>query len=1125
MIARKALLLAPALGLLSFAGCVPDEPYFGGAEPTVDLIAPNWENGIVGGQVVLGYIDNVDEPTEEERLLLTEYVVTISGDFSECFAPLVTFGNRNASVVDRNDSALSILTPPGPISGGSVEVAVVCEEGLKRIADGYDYVIGDAVSRVSADDATDELPEGTYLNSQGGTARRLDELYADEYGSMAIIYPAEPFINWPAPQVIGFVHTQPTPRQAAYYLTNGQPELEYGGVPLEVINAEGPYPQHLAQQPGLDWDAAPMGEEVSAGDAISFFRARTTSDSDALRANSVKIRNQNPLAPDPNAPAPHDPQTPNNAGVWFEVTHDGTAHLLRAAQWTGTWCSEGVGREGCVDDAVDDADIAENARLDNVRIGFDWRPRWFTPNKPTREALEQYPDAVPEFLTFFDCEENGGSEDDCFEEGGFEIPTGTYNNVRIIHSTDEDESWPWLTDGFVRVIEVVPELTFTEGGNFVDLPELAVGQAVLDDDNPNRIFYLANDLGENVMPRGEPTFISYPGGFFRGVSVPEKNPSMSFPDCVEDGALPQPGTECYDQFPWVQAPDVQFATFFNNDTVGAPVNNITVDDPRDPYDAVLEKEWSTGGLNYWIPLHQTVPGFDTADLLTDWRVALPGRRTSTEVGEDGEFPRHETDLGEGYWGDRTFVVAEMGVRDLDGPGGFGATWLWRTKLWAWAGDDYIVFPKEQLATLPRIGDITRPDGEIMVNDNLLGSYNFNVRRVASFPIGEPFNNAAGRMVFDLNAMTTYYFRTEHSCFDGVDNDGDGLCDVEGCNDPNNPDERLPADPACTDTDTPENETAECQNGEDDDNDGFIDAEDPGCENPNDPAERPTCADGIDNDFDGWVDNDDFGCSEPGDDYEYDENNPLTPPLPFDQDHQRGLIPPDHYRYSYATECNDGIDDDGDGAVDAADPGCEDGSDDSEGGDLCDDGIDNNGDGWIDFADITCRPGSGLEPESDYPPSETVGQFDCSDADRTLQPDGTFLELPIDNDGDGLSNADDPECGFGWDDSGEDVAPMACADLIDNDGDGWIDDADAQCDGFFESEVDGFTESGGCADGLDNDTDGWIDAADPDCSSGAGDEVLFSTPLECNDHTDNDNDGLLDSEDPECASGKDIHEDR
>jgi hypothetical protein len=84
-----------------------------------------------------------------------------------------------------------------------------------------------------------------------------------------------------------------------------------------------------------------------------------------------------------------------------------------------------------------------------------------------------------------------------------------------------------------------------------------------------------------------------------------------------------------------------------------------------------------------------------------------------------------------------------------------------------------------------------------------------------------------------------------------------------------------------------------------------------------------------------------------------------------------------------TECNDGDDDDGDGRVDAADPGCADPSDLSERTPLyaCDDGADNDFDGAADFpADVGCR----------YPDS-TRESPQCQDG--------------VDNDGDGRIDFD------------------------------------------------------------------------------------------------------------------------
>ena len=51
-------------------------------------------------------------------------------------------------------------------------------------------------------------------------------------------------------------------------------------------------------------------------------------------------------------------------------------------------------------------------------------------------------------------------------------------------------------------------------------------------------------------------------------------------------------------------------------------------------------------------------------------------------------------------------------------------------------------------------------------------------------------------------------------------------------------------------------------------------------------------------------------------------------------------------------CSNGLDDDGDAAVDLADPGCADASSDNETPE-CDDGIDNDGDGNTDLDDVQC----------------------------------------------------------------------------------------------------------------------------------------------------------------------------
>lgn len=106
----------------------------------------------------------------------------------------------------------------------------------------------------------------------------------------------------------------------------------------------------------------------------------------------------------------------------------------------------------------------------------------------------------------------------------------------------------------------------------------------------------------------------------------------------------------------------------------------------------------------------------------------------------------------------------------------------------------------------------------------------------------------------------------------------------------------------------------------------VEQEDADADGVGDACDLPQCSDGVDNDGDGLVDRDDPGCADPGD---LDERTPMQ-------------------------QCDDGVDNDGDGFVDLADPGCAAplGIEDP----ACDDGIDNDGDGHVDFDDPECSPG-------------------------------------------------------------------------------------------------------------------------------------------------------------------------
>ncbi len=182
------------------------------------------------------------------------------------------------------------------------------------------------------------------------------------------------------------------------------------------------------------------------------------------------------------------------------------------------------------------------------------------------------------------------------------------------------------------------------------------------------------------------------------------------------------------------------------------------------------------------------------------------------------------------------------------------------------------------------------------------------------------------------------------------------------------------------------------------------------------------------------------------------------------------------------------------------------------GPQCDDGLDNDGDGQTDRNDRGCD-----------------GELD--DSESNPEAGDNACHNFVDDDGDGLTDKDDAECAT--------LSTLdACRDGVDNDGDGRTDFnfdpalSDPGCGGFGDTTewsdqiacdtlsacpqdvVTGihYANSNWCSDFLDNDGDGLTDAADPDCQNGAG---AFEAPPACADGRDNDGDGLTDLADADC----------
>ena len=104
------------------------------------------------------------------------------------------------------------------------------------------------------------------------------------------------------------------------------------------------------------------------------------------------------------------------------------------------------------------------------------------------------------------------------------------------------------------------------------------------------------------------------------------------------------------------------------------------------------------------------------------------------------------------------------------------------------------------------------------------------------------------------------------------------------------------------------------------------------------------------------------------------------------------------------------------------------------------------------------------------------------------------------------------------------APAACADLEDNDGDERADyPSDPGCESPEDQDETDPEELPECGDGADNDRDGLIDFPnDPECDSSA-DQREARSPA-CDDRSDNDGDGLVDyPNDPGCRDANDTNE--
>jgi len=203
---------------------------------------------------------------------------------------------------------------------------------------------------------------------------------------------------------------------------------------------------------------------------------------------------------------------------------------------------------------------------------------------------------------------------------------------------------------------------------------------------------------------------------------------------------------------------------------------------------------------------------------------------------------------------------------------------------------------------------------------------------------------------------------------------------------------------------------------------------------------------------------------------------------------------------------------------------------------CMDGADNDGDGAIDIADAGCNidsDGDGrLDPEDNCP-------WDANSDQADRDGDGTGDTCDYDADNDNWDDFTETEWGSNPNDASSTpehwFAFETCTDAIDNDGDGMTDAADPAC--APDNDYDGIAdERDNCPtywnpEQTDNDADGTGDACEDNDGDGFfdGDETAWgsdpadasSTPEgginwdACSDGIDNDRDGTLDGDDEGC----------
>ena len=155
---RRSLLAYAGLSLL--AGCafgVQPEPYYGENwdPPSVDSVSVTSEIGTQGGGTVT--ISGAGFGEDPDRLV-------------------VEFGQHSATIVAVTDAVITVVVPPGPLTGGAVDIDVATPTGFSALNAGYTYDTQGVYDNQSAYVQVNNFWESCL----GGLSTRSD----DEHGNL-----------------------------------------------------------------------------------------------------------------------------------------------------------------------------------------------------------------------------------------------------------------------------------------------------------------------------------------------------------------------------------------------------------------------------------------------------------------------------------------------------------------------------------------------------------------------------------------------------------------------------------------------------------------------------------------------------------------------------------------------------------------------------------------------------------------------------------------------------------------------------------------------------------------------------------------------------------------------------